>query len=76
MVKIGLKTYRQSGDIILFNRHTTIILNDTKIIDNQPVYDPTGRTMKSDIFALGPICLQGDHGKVLSMNSLLNPNVK
>ena len=66
----------QSMDITLCDRHVTVILNGTKIIDNQPVYGPTGGAMKSDVFAKGPIYLQGDHGKVTYRNMLLTPVVK
>ena len=66
----------QSMDITLCDRHVTVILNGTKIIDNQPVYGPTGGAMKSDVFAKGPIYLQGDHGKVTYRNILLTPVVK
>ncbi|MBK6817874.1 MAG: DUF1080 domain-containing protein [Saprospiraceae bacterium] len=34
----------QSLDITLCDRHVTVLLNGTKIIDNQPVYGPTGRS--------------------------------
>lgn len=66
----------QSMDITLCDRHVTVILNGTKIIDNQPVYGPTGGAMKSDVFAPGPIYLQGDHGKVSYRNIVLTPIVK
>lgn len=66
----------QSVDITLCDRHVTVILNGTKIIDNQPVYGPTGGAIKSDVFASGPIFLQGDHGKVSYRNILLTPIVK
>lgn len=63
----------QSLDITLVNRHITVILNGIKIIDNQPVYGPTGGAIKSDVFAPGPIYLQGDHGKVMYRNIVLTP---
>jgi hypothetical protein len=63
----------QSLDITLCNRHATVILNGKKIIDNQPVYGPTGGAMKSDVFSQGPIYLQGDHGKVSYRNLVLTP---
>jgi hypothetical protein len=63
----------QSLDMTLCDRHATIILNGTKIIDNQPIYGPTGGAMKSDVFAAGPIYLQGDHGKVAYRNLVLTP---
>ncbi len=66
----------QAMDITLCDRHVTVILNGTKIIDNQPVYGPTGGAMKSDVFAAGPIYLQGDHGKVEYKNIVLTPIVK
>ena len=65
----------QSLDITLCKRHATVILNGVKIIDNQPIYGPTGGAMKSDVFAPGPIYLQGDHGKVSYRNILLTPIV-
>ncbi len=66
----------QSLDITLCDRHVTVILNGTKIIDNQAVYGPTGGAIKSDVFAAGPIYLQGDHGKVSYRNIILTPIVK
>jgi hypothetical protein len=65
----------QSLDITLCKRHATVILNGVKIIDNQPIYGPTGGAMKSDVFAPGPIFLQGDHGKVSYRNILITPIV-
>jgi hypothetical protein len=66
----------QSLDITLCERHITVILNGIKIIDNQPVYGPTGGALKSDVFAPGPIYLQGDHGTVQYRNIVLTPIVK
>ena len=66
----------QSMDMTLCNRHITVILNGVKIIDNQPVYGPTGGAMSSDVFATGPIYLQGDHGKVAYRNIVLTPILK
>ena len=65
----------QSFDITLCKRHATVILNGVKIIDNQPIYGPTGGAIQSDVFAPGPIYLQGDHGKVSYRNILLTPVV-
>lgn len=65
----------QSLDITLCKRHATVILNGIKIIDNQPIYGPTGGAILSDVFARGPIYLQGDHGKVSYRNILLTPIV-
>lgn len=63
----------QSFDITLCDRHITVILNGKKIIDNQPVYGPTGGAIIADVFAPGPIYLQGDHGKVSYRNMVLRP---
>jgi hypothetical protein len=65
----------QTLDITLCKRHATVILNGVKIIDNQPVYGPTGGAIKSDVFAAGPIYLQGDHGNVSYRNIVLTPIV-
>jgi hypothetical protein len=66
----------QSLDMTLCERHLTVILNGIKIIDNQPVYGPTGGAMISDVFSPGPIYLQGDHGKVSYRNIILTPILK
>ncbi len=66
----------QSLDITLCERHLTVILNGIKIIDNQPVYGPTGGAIISDVFSPGPIYLQGDHGKVEYRNIVLTPILK
>jgi len=66
----------QSLDITLCDRHLTVILNGVNIIDNQPVYGPTGGAIKSDVFAPGPVYLQGDHGKVSYRNIVLTPILK
>ncbi len=66
----------QTLDITLYDRHLTVILNGKTIIDNQPVYGPTGGALTSDVFAPGPIYLQGDHGKVLYRNIILTPIIK
>ncbi len=63
----------QSMDITLCDRHVTVILNGKTIIDNQPVYGPTGGAILSDVFAKGPIYLQGDHGMVMYRNLVLTP---
>jgi hypothetical protein len=66
----------QSFDITLCDRHISVILNGIKIIDNQPVYGPTGGAIISDVFAPGPIYLQGDHRAVQYRNIVLTPIVK
>jgi len=66
----------QNVEIILCKRHVTVILNGTKIIDNKPVYGPTGGAMQADVNKPGPIYLQGDHGKVSYRNIVLTPILK
>lgn len=63
----------QTMDITLYNRHVTVKLNGTTIIDNQPAYGPTGGAIIADVFKPGPIYLQGDHGKVMYRNLILTP---
>lgn len=66
----------QSVDITLCNRHVTVILNGTKIIDNQPVEGITGGALTPNEFKPGPIYFQGDHGKVSYRNIVLKPIIK
>jgi hypothetical protein len=66
----------QSLDITLCDRHVTVILNGTKIIDNQPAYGPTGGAIIADVFKPGPIYLQGDHGTVSFRKIVLTPIIK
>ena len=66
----------QSIDMTLCDRHATIILNGVKIIDNQPIYGPTGGAIISDVFSPGPIYLQGDHGTVQYRNIVITPILK
>ena len=66
----------QTMEIILCDRHITVTLNAVRIIDNQPVYGPTGGAMQADVFKAGPIYLQGDHGKVSYRDIVLTPILK
>jgi len=66
----------QTMDITLCDRHVTVKLNGTTIIDNQPAYGPTGGAIIADVFKPGPIYLQGDHGKVMYRNIVLTPILK
>jgi len=66
----------QTIEIVFVYRNLTVILNGKKIIDNQPVYGPTGGAMQADVFKAGPIYLQGDHGKVSYRNLVLTPIIK
>ncbi len=66
----------QTMDITLVDRHVTVVLNGTTIINNQPVLGCTGGAMWSDESRPGPIYLQGDHGAVSYRNLALRPVVK
>ncbi len=66
----------QTLDLTLVDRHVTVVLNGTTIIDNQPALGCTGGAMWSDQFRPGPIFLQGDHGAVSYRNIVLRPVVK
>ena len=66
----------QTLDITLVERHATVILNGTKIIDNQPILGCTGGALTSDEFKPGPIYLQGDHTGIEYRSIVLRPVVK
>ena len=66
----------QSLDITLCERHVMVILNGKMIVDNQPLFGVTGGALTADEFLPGPIYLQGDHGKVLYRNLVLQPILK
>lgn len=66
----------QTLDITLVDRHATVVLNGTKIIDNQPVLGPTGGALWPEVDRPGPIYLQGDHAAIEYRNLVLRPVVK
>lgn len=66
----------QTLDLTLVDRHVTVVLNGTKIIDNQPLLGCTGGALFSDESRPGPIMLQGDHGAVSFRNIVLRPVVR
>ncbi|MEY2880215.1 MAG: hypothetical protein RLZZ15_2595, partial [Verrucomicrobiota bacterium] len=66
----------QTMEMTLVDRHLTVVLNGTTIIDNQPVLGCTGGAMWSDESKPGPIYLQGDHGAVSYRNMVLRPVVR
>ncbi len=61
----------QTYDITLVNRHATVILNGTKVIDNEPIVGCTNGALSADDNAPGPIYLQGDHTAVRYRNIAL-----
>ncbi len=66
----------QTLDITLVDRHVTVILNGTKIIDNAPLLGCTGGALWSDESRPGPIYLQGDHTGIDYRNIVLKPVLK
>jgi len=66
----------QTLDITLLDRHVTVKLNGTTIIDNEPLLGCTGGALWSDEFRPGPIYLQGDHGPIKYRNIVLTPILK
>ena len=66
----------QTFDIVFVDRHVTVTLNGTKIIDNQPVLGPTGGALWPEVDRPGPIYLQGDHTGIEYRNLVLHPVVK
>ncbi len=63
----------QTLDITLLDRHVTVTLNGTTIIDNEPLLGCTGGALWSDEFRPGPIFLQGDHTGIQYRNIVLRP---
>ncbi|TWT80758.1 Carboxylesterase NlhH [Planctomycetes bacterium CA13] len=63
----------QTYDITLVDRHATVILNGTKVIDNEPIIGCTNGALSADDDAPGPIYLQGDHTAVRYRNIVLRP---
>jgi len=66
----------QQMDITLVDRHVTVRLNGTLVVDNQPLLGCTGGALWSDEFRPGPIYLQGDHTGVAYREMVLRPVVK
>jgi hypothetical protein len=65
----------QTLDITFVQRHATVVLNGTTIIDNQPVLGPTGGALTPWVDRPGPIYLQGDHTGIEYRNIYLRPVV-
>lgn len=63
----------QTMELTLVDRHITVVLNGTKIIDNEPVPGCTGGALWSDVTRPGPIYLQGDHRAIDYRNIVLRP---
>ena len=66
----------QTYDLTLVDRHVTVVLNDVKVIDNQPIDSSTAGAIYTNPMAPGPIYLQGDHTAVKYRNIVLTPVLK
>lgn len=66
----------QQLDMTLVDRHVTVRLNGTTIIDNQPLAGCTGGALWSDESRPGPVYLQGDHGPVEYRHIVIRPVLK
>lgn len=63
----------QHVSVTLYKRHLTVVLNGTTIIENAPVVGVTGGAIDANLFAAGPIYLQGDHSDADFKNMILRP---
>lgn len=63
----------QTLEIVLVDRHVTVVHNGTKVLDNVPALGCTGGALSSDEFQPGPLVLQGDHSDVDYRNMILYP---
>jgi hypothetical protein len=63
-------------DITFVDRHVTVVLNGTRIIDNQPMPGCTDGALWSGVTRPGPIYLQGDHASIEYRNIVLKPVLK
>ena len=66
----------QRYDLTLVDRHVTVKLNGTTVIDNQPIAGCTKGALWADETRPGPIMLQGDHTAVAYRNLVLRPVVR
>lgn len=62
--------------LTLVDRHITVELNGTVVIDNQPLEGCTGGGILADDTKPGPIFLQGDHTSVGYRKIILRPMTK
>jgi hypothetical protein len=63
----------QHVSVTLYKRHLTVVLNGITIIENTPVVGVTGGAIDANLFAAGPIYLQGDHSDADFKNMILRP---
>jgi len=63
----------QHVSVTLYRQHLTVVLNGVTIIENAPVTGVTGGAVDANLFAAGPIYLQGDHSDADFKNLILRP---
>lgn len=63
----------QHVSVTLYRQHLTVVLNGTTIIENAPVVGVTGGAIDANLYASGPIYLQGDHSDADYKNMILRP---
>jgi len=63
----------QHVSVTLYRQHLTVVLNGVTIIENAPITGVTGGAIDSNMFAAGPIYLQGDHSDADYKNMILRP---
>jgi len=63
----------QHVSVTLYRQHLTVVLNGQTIIENAPVEGVTGGAIDANLFAAGPIYLQGDHSDADFKNMILRP---
>jgi hypothetical protein len=54
----------QTMEATIVGNRVTVILNGTRVHDNELIEGLTGGALDSDEGSAGPILLQGDHGRV------------
>jgi len=63
----------QHVSVTLYREHLTVVLNGVTIIENAPVVGVTGGAIDANLYAAGPIYLQGDHSDADFKNMILRP---
>lgn len=61
----------QHVSVTLYREHLTVVLNGVTIIENAPVVGVTGGAIDANLYAAGPIYLQGDHSDADFRNMIL-----
>lgn len=65
----------QHYEIIIVDRHATVVLNGETVIANEPIRGSTNGAFQADVTTPGPLYLQGDHTAVSYRNIVIQPVV-